>query len=239
MSGDLTNGRREGNVPYGTITAIGESPLQFGLIYAGTDDGNLHVTKDGGYSWQQINKTGASATIDKKNSKTKLTTNDSRLPTQNLWVSRVTPSQHKVSRVYASLNGYRFDNFAPYLYVSEDFGATWSAIGKDLPNEPINVIKEDPMYDSILYVGTDGGLYISIDKGNSFMMWNAGLPKSVPVHDIAIQQRENEIVLGTHGRSVYIAKLDDVQKLLKDPAYKMAKEKELKTKVDSKGKDIN
>jgi hypothetical protein len=168
-------------------------------------------------------------------------TSNLKLQTNNLWVSRVTASGHKNSRVYVSLNGYRFDNFAPYLYVSEDYGQSWTAIGKDLPNEPINVIKEDPKYDSILYVGTDGGLYVSIDKGNSFMLWNAGMPKSVPVHDITIQQRDNEIVIGTHGRSIYIAKLDDVQKLLKDPEYrvKMAKEKDLKTKVDSKGNDIN
>jgi ligand-binding sensor domain-containing protein len=132
--------------------------------------------------------------------------------------------------VYASLNGYRFDNFAPYLYVSEDYGANWKTIGKDLPYEPINVIKEDPKNDSILYVGTDGGLYVSFDQGNSFMSWNTGLPKSVPVHDIAIQQRENEIVLGTHGRSIYIAKLDDVQALKKDPEWmkKKAKPKEVK-----------
>lgn len=71
------------------------------------------------------------------------------------------------------------------------------------------------------------------------MLWNAGMPRSVPVHDITIQTRENEIVIGTHGRSIYIAKLDDVQKLLKDPSFRMAKEKDLKTKVDSKGNDIN
>ena len=135
--------------------------------------------------------------------------------THDLWVSRVLASQHKEARVYVTLNGYRFDNFAPYVYVSDDYGKTWIQIGKDLPNEPVNVIREDPKNDSILYVGTDGGLYVSLDKGNSFMMWNKGLPKSVPVHDIAIQQRENEIVLGTHGRSLYIAKLDEVQKKTK------------------------
>ena len=110
------------------------------------------------------------------------------------------------------MNGYRFDNFLPYLYISDDYGSTWKQIGKDLPAEPINVIREDPTKENILYVGTDGGLYVTFDMGNSFMIWNAGLPKSVPVHDIAIQKRENEIVLGTHGRSLYVAKLDDVQK---------------------------
>jgi photosystem II stability/assembly factor-like uncharacterized protein len=196
LSGDLTKGGREGDVPYGTLTTISESPKRFGLIYTGTDDGNIHVSKDAGFSWQLI-----SAPKSKGLS----------LP-QNLWVSRVAASSHKTERVYISLNGYRYDDFNPYLFVSEDYGATWTAIGKDLPAEPINVIKEDPKNENIIYVGTDGGLYVSFNKGQSFMMWNKGMPKSIPVHDIAIQTRENEIVLGTHGRSIYIAKLDEVQK---------------------------
>ena len=209
MTPDLSNGKKEGDVPYGTLTTISESPTRFGLIYTGTDDGNIHVTKDGGYSWEQLNQP-APATTSKKGSKPQ--TSNTKLQTNNLWVSRVLASQHKEGRVYATLNGYRFDNFLPYVYVSDDYGKTWTKIGKDLPNEPVNVIREDPKNDSILYVGTDGGLYVSFDKGNSFMMWNKGLPKSVPIHDIAIQQRENEVVLGTHGRSIYIAKLDEVQK---------------------------
>ncbi|MDQ3551681.1 MAG: glycosyl hydrolase, partial [Bacteroidota bacterium] len=124
----------------------------------------------------------------------------------------VTASAHKTERVYISLNGYRYDDFSPNLYVSEDYGATWTAIGKDLHAEPINVVKEDPKNENIIYVGTDGGLYVSFNKGQSFMMWNKGMPKSIPVHDIAFQTRENEIVIGTHGRSIYIAKLDEVQK---------------------------
>lgn len=199
LSGDLTKGGREGDVPYGTLTTISESPIRFGLLYSGTDDGNIHVSKDAGYSWTLI-----SAPVKKGFS----------LP-QGLWVSRVTASRHKEARVYASLNGYRYDDFMPYLYISEDHGTTWSPIGRDLPAEPINVVKEDPKNENIIYVGTDGGLYVSFDKGQSFMMWNAGLPRSVPVHDITIQERENEIVLGTHGRSIYIAKLDEIQKKAK------------------------
>jgi len=194
---DLTRGDKGGNVPYGTITTISESPLRFGLLYAGTDDGNIQASKDGGYTWTLANAKTAKAT-------------DANLAA-GLWVSRVTASKFKEPRVYASLNGYRFDDFAPYLYVSEDYGATWKQLGQDLPLEPINVVKEDPKNENILYVGTDGGLYVSFDRGQSFMLWNGGLPKSVPVHDIAIQERENEIVLGTHGRSLYVAKLDDVQ----------------------------
>jgi photosystem II stability/assembly factor-like uncharacterized protein len=209
MTSDLTNGGKPGDVPYGTLTTITESPFHFGMIYVGTDDGNIHLTKDGGYTWEQLNQT-SQTTSNKKDKKAQ--TSNLKLQTNNLWVSRVLASQHSEGRVYVTLNGYRSDNFLPYVYLSEDFGKTWTQIGKDLPNEPVNVIREDPKNDSILYVGTDGGLYVSFDKGNSFMMWNKGLPKSVPIHDIAIQQRENEIVLGTHGRSLYVAKLDDVQK---------------------------
>jgi hypothetical protein len=209
--GDLTRGDKGGNVPYGTITTISESPLRFGLIYAGTDDGNIQMTKDGGYSWAMVNNKPAKAM-------------DAPLAA-GLWVSRLVASKYKEPRIYATLNGYRFDDFTPYLYVSEDYGATWTRLGADLPMEPINVVREDPRSENILYVGTDGGLYVSFDRGKSFMMWNGGLPKSVPVHDIAIQERENEIVLGTHGRSLYVAPLHDVQGLKADKDWLKKKKK--------------
>lgn len=210
LSSDLSKGGKEGNVPYGTITSIAESPLKFGLLYAGTDDGNVHISRDGGYTWASISQSSS------KN-KTKQT-----LP-PGLWVSRVLASKYKEGRVYLTLNGYRNDHFLPYLYVSDDYGTNWRQLGKDLPFEPLNVVREDPKHDSILYVGSDGGLYASVDAGSSFMLWNKGLPKSVPVHDIAIQERENEIVLGTHGRSLYISSLDSVQLLLKNPDYRQKK----------------
>ncbi len=230
MSSDLSNGKKQGNVPYGTLTTISESPLRFGMLYVGSDDGNIQLSKDGGYTWQQLNQPEVKEGRKKKFKDF----HDTQLTTYNLWVSRVTASKYKEGRVYASLNGYRFDNFAPYLYVSDDYGATWKQLGKDLPYEPINVVKEDPKNDSIIYVGTDGGLYVSFDQGNSFMMWNAGLPKSIPVHDIAIQVRENEMILGTHGRSLYLSKLDDVQKLKKDPDWlkKKPKDKPKEVKID-------
>ncbi|MEI7627513.1 MAG: glycosyl hydrolase [Bacteroidota bacterium] len=201
ISEDLTTNPVQGDVPFGTLSTISESPLKFGLIYVGTDDGNVQISKDGGYSWTLISK---------------------KLP-KGLYVSRVIASAYQESRVYVSLNGYRNDNFLPYLYVSEDYGNTWKQIGKTLPNEPINVIKEDHLVDGLLYVGTDGGVYVSIDAGDSFMSWNKGLPYAVPVHDIVTQARENEIIIGTHGRSIYIGKLDEVQKLIKDPEFKNKK----------------
>ena len=193
----------------GVIYTVAPSPKDINTIWCGTDDGLIHITKDGGYSWNQINQTAPKIVSSKKS---KTATPDSRLMTQNLWVSRVIASEHQEGRVYATLNGYRYDDFAAYVYVSEDYGASWKKLGADLPHEPVNVIREDPKNENIIYIGTDGGLYVSFDAGNSFMMWNKGLPKSVPVHDIVIHAGENEIVLGTHGRSIYIAKLSEVQK---------------------------
>lgn len=188
LSQDLAPTSLKGNVPFGTLTTIAESPKKFGLIYVGSDNGNIHVSKDLGYNWTKISNT---------------------LP-QNLWVSRVTPSKFKEARTYVSLNGYRNDDFNPYLYVSEDYGRTWNQLGMQLPMEPINVVKEDPQNENILYVGTDNGFYISFNKGVDFILWNGNLPR-VAVHDVAIQERENEILIGTHGRSLYIAKLNLVQ----------------------------
>jgi hypothetical protein len=190
ISPDLTNGKRQGNVPYGTLTTIHESPIKFGLIYCGTDDGNAWVSEDGGYNWKKISD---------------------QLP-RGLWVSRVHASAHDEGTVYLSLNGYRFDNFEPYLYVSNDYGNTWKQIGTDLPFEPVNVVKEDPKNKNIIYVGTDNGLYVSLNQGKNFMTMQGGLPR-VAVHDLAIQERENELVVGTHGRSIYITPLDEVQGL--------------------------
>ncbi|MCB0587150.1 MAG: glycosyl hydrolase, partial [Phaeodactylibacter sp.] len=190
ISGDLTKGGKKGDVPFGTLSTIHESPLQFGLLYTGSDDGLLHISHDGGYSWQNIS---------------------AGLP-ENLWVSRVQASAHEKGRVYAALNGYRWDDFTPYLYVSEDYGQNWNAIGTDLPLEPINVIREDPENPDILYVGTDNALYASLDQGATFMQLNNQLP-AVAVHDLVIHPREKDLVVGTHGRSIYIASVKELQQL--------------------------
>lgn len=230
ISPDLTKGGKKGDVPYGTMTTIHESPLKFGLIYAGTDDGNIWVTKDGGDEWKKISdaltsaKSGVSMTL-----------------ASNLWVSRVWSSNFKEGRVYASLNGYRWDDFNPYLYVSEDYGATWKRIGTDLPTEPINVVKEDPVNEDILYVGTDNGVYVSLDRGKTFMAFSNGLPR-VAVHDLCIHPRDHDLMLGTHGRSIYIASVKELEQLrdsiLQKPLYVFTLE--TKTYRDSWGrKDFN
>jgi photosystem II stability/assembly factor-like uncharacterized protein len=193
LSNDLTTNPVQGDVPFGTTTTISESPIRFGLIYVGTDDGNVQVSKDGGNSFTMISQ---------------------KLP-KGLYVSRVIASKYNVARVYVTLNGYRNDHFNAYVYQSDDYGTTWKQIMKDLPSEPVNVIKEDAVSEQVLYVGTDGGLYVSLDGGNSSMAWTKGLPASVPVHDLEIHPRDHEIILGTHGRSLYVGKLDALRKQLK------------------------
>lgn len=214
LSEDLTGGGIKGNVPFGTLTTLDESPLKFGLLYAGTDDGKIHRSTDGGNTWASLNKSTA-ITLISDGKKTKQVSSVQGLDTKGLWVSRVVASQHVENRVYVTLNGYREDHFNPYVFVSEDAGLTWRDISGNLPLEPVNVMREDPVNASILYVGTDGGLYVSTDAGSSYKAWQSGLPNSVAIHDIAIQQRENEIVLATHGRSLYVGKLDKIQKTVK------------------------
>lgn len=189
ISPDLTKGGRKGDVAYGTITSFHESPLNFGLIYAGTDDGLVHVTMDGGNNWSNIS---------------------AGLP-DDMWVTRVWASAHDKATVYLSLNGYRWDYFETMIYKSTDFGKSWQKIGKDIPHEPVNVIKEDVVNANIIYVGTDHGLYISMDAGNSFNISNTGLP-AVSVHDVVVHPHTQDLIVGTHGRSIYKANVEALQK---------------------------
>lgn len=180
ISDDLTQGGKKGNVAYGTLTSISESPFQFGLIYTGSDDGLVHITKNGGGDWQNISQS---------------------FP-KDLWVSRVIASAHKKERAYATLNGYRWDDFTTYVYQSDDYGRTWKNIGQGIPSSPVNVIKEDPENENILYVGTDNGAYVTLDMGASWQPFHNGLP-NVAVHDIVVQKQAKDLLLGTHGRSIY------------------------------------
>ncbi len=190
ISPDLTKGGKPGDVPYGTLTTISESPLKFGLIYTGSDDGLIYVTKDGGNNWERISD---------------------QLP-QNFWVSRVAASSFDTATVYVSLNGYRWDNFEPLLFKSTDYGKNWTQIGKNLPYEPINVVAEDPINEKIIYVGTDHGVYASLDDGNTFYPISKNFPFA-PVHDLIVHPRDKEIIIATHGRSIYKADVKYLQKL--------------------------
>ena len=190
ISKDLTKGKVEGNVAFGTVTTISESQLKFGLIYVGSDDGYIHVTKDGGETWKKISN---------------------NLP-ENLWVSRVVASSHRLERVYATLNGYRNDDFTSYIYVSEDYGDTWKLITNGIEYSPVNVIYEDDNNENVLYVGTDASLFVSIDKGQNWFDFSENMP-NVAVHDVKLQSEAKELVVGTHGRSIYKVDVSNLEKL--------------------------
>jgi photosystem II stability/assembly factor-like uncharacterized protein len=192
ISPDLTTSTRRGDVPYATITSISESPKQFGLIWAGTDDGHVWVTTGGGNDWREV-----SAKLPKR------------------WVSRVFASQHVRERAYVGFNTYRDDEAIPHVFVTEDLGKTWRSIRANLPGEAINVVKEDPLNADVLYVGSDRGVYVSLDRGGRWEALDAGLP-NVPVHDLVVHPRDRRLVAATHGRSVWIVDALPVQELTAD-----------------------
>jgi photosystem II stability/assembly factor-like uncharacterized protein len=190
ISDDLSRSKKRGDVPFATLTTLSESSLQFGLIWAGTDDGQVWVTSTSGVSWKNV---------------------AGKLP-KDRWVSRVEASSHQLKRAYVSLNGYRDDDIRAYVYRTDNLGKTFKDISKGLPDEAVNVIREDPMMENILYVGTDSGVYVSTDRGDSWSALQGGLP-NVPVHDLVVHPRERELVAGTHGRSIWIVDLLPLQDL--------------------------
>lgn len=179
ISGDLSKNRPTGNVPHSSLTTISESPFKFGLIYCGTDDGNVWTTPDGGNTW-----------------------NDIKTPQTEKWVTRIIASKWDKDTVYCSQNGYREDDFAPYVWRSKDQGKTWESISGDLPAEPVNTVREDPTRKDLLWVGTDMGVYGSFDGGRHWFVYGGGLPFT-PVHDLAIQPKAKEMVIASHARSIW------------------------------------
>ncbi|WP_167618949.1 VPS10 domain-containing protein [Maribellus sediminis] len=183
ISPDLTynNEDMKGDIPYQTIFTISESPLKFGLIYAGTDDGRVWVTKNSGTDWAEINE---------------------GLPYRK-WVSQMEASRFAEGRVYMTQNGKRDDDFAAYIWKSEDYGQTWESIKANIPYGPVNVIREDPKDENILYVGTDYGVYVSTNLGESWDVLTGNLPTTY-VHDIQIHSRDDMAVIATHGRGIWV-----------------------------------
>jgi photosystem II stability/assembly factor-like uncharacterized protein len=183
ISGDLSydDPKQQGDIPYQTVFALSESPMRFGLLYAGTDDGRLHVTKDGGKTWVEITKG-----LQPKR-----------------WMSKAVASAFDEGTVYVAQNGKRDDDVTPYLWKSTDFGATWKSLVANIPIGPINVITEDPTDARILYVGTDVGIYASVDGGVIWNVLGGNLP-STYVHDIVVHPRDKVIVAATHGRGMWV-----------------------------------
>jgi photosystem II stability/assembly factor-like uncharacterized protein len=210
ISGDLTNNekrdektifgktakefmsRNDGVVHWGTATTFAQSPLNAEVLWYGADDGNLHVTQDTGRTW------------------TKLTDKVPGVP-KGTYVSRIEPSRTNAGAAYVTFDGHRADDFKPYAFFTPDFGATWKNVTANLPvGGTVSVLREHPKNPDTLFVGTEMGLWASFNRGGSWLKLKSGLP-TVPVDDIFIHQNENDLILATHGRSVWI--LDNIAAL--------------------------
>lgn len=189
-SGGLTidNSSAENNT---TIYTISESPLDAQVVWVGTDDGLLHVTRDGGGSW------------------TNVTRNLPGLP-RGLWISRVEASPHAAGTAYVTVDGHRSGDDAVYVYATTDFGASFRRLATEGVAGFAWVVRQDPVAAHVLYLGTEAGLYISIDGGDRWARFEEGLPP-VPVHDLVIHPRDHDLIVGTHGRGIWI--IDDLTPL--------------------------
>lgn len=184
-------GRNEGTAEFSNITTIDQSPLKKDLLVVGTDDGLIQVTRDGGKSWTKTEKFP-------------------NVP-ETTYVSRVVWSSANEGTIYATLDGHRSNDFKPYVMRSTDYGQSWTSITGDLPDGgSVQVIREHPRQPNLLFAGTEFGAYFTIDGGAHWTQLKSGVP-GVPVDDIQIQSRANDLVIGTHGRGIFI--LDDVTPL--------------------------
>jgi len=181
---------------YGTITTVAESPIRPGILWVGTDDGNVWLTTNDGGAWTDIT---------------------SRFPgvPKKTWVSRVEPSHFDTATVYVTFDNHRENDFKPYVFVSNDFGKTFHSIVNNLPTggvDFVHVIREDPANRELLYLGTDVGAYVSTDRGASWQRFMTGMP-TVPVHDLKIHPRDRELIAATHGRSIWIVDVAPLEEM--------------------------
>jgi len=190
-SGGLTRDT-SGAETHCTIITISESPLRAGLIWLGTDDGNIQLTQDDGKTWTNVRA------------------NLKGVP-DGLWVSRVEASHFDEATCYVTFDNHRSDDFHPYLFKTSDYGQTWTNITNNIPEgHCLHVIREDPKNKNLLFIGTDFGVFVSLDGGGHWTRLMNGMP-TVSIHDLVIHPRDGDLIAGTHGRSVFI--LDDISPL--------------------------
>ncbi len=182
----------DGNIVYCSIVTISESPLAAGILWIGTDDGLVWVTSDDGKNWTKVS--------------------DKIAGNPGYWVSRVEASGSALGTAYVSYTGYRNDDFRPFLYKTTDFGQTWVSIAANLPNEPINVVRENPRNADLLFVGTDFAVYTSLDGGKSWAKMKANMPTNA-IYDLKIHPREHDLIVATHGRSAWIADISVLEEM--------------------------
>jgi photosystem II stability/assembly factor-like uncharacterized protein len=187
ISPDLTGGGGGGNLIYGTITTIDQSPLNASVIWAGTDDSRIWVTTNGGTNWINVSN---------------------ELPDR--WCTRVTADVHDTAAAYVTFSGYREDELLPHIFKTTDYGISWADISGNLVDIPINDILPDPLYRNRLYIGTDFGVYYTNDGGSSWSPLGDNHP-ICPVFDIDLHNATRKLVSGTHGRSMYSYDLDQLE----------------------------
>jgi len=189
-----TLSRNDGVQDYPTITTISESPATSAVLWVGTDDGNLQVSRDGGQTWKNV---------------------ADRVPgvPKGTYVSRVVAARAAEGTAYVTFDGHRGNDFNVYLFMTTDYGETWTSISSGLPANrgTLHVIREHPRNPSLLFAGTEYGVFVSFDRGANWQSLKADLP-TVPVDDIQIHPRDNDLVLGTHGRSIWV--MDDITPLV-------------------------
>ena len=192
ISPDLSHNdpTRLGDIQFQTIVALSESPFRFGLLYAGTDDGRVHVTQDGGDTWTDI----------------------SRGLHPDRFTSEVVASKYDEATVYVSQNGRRSEDFAPYVWRSTDYGRTWESLADGIPFGPVNIVREDPKNPNILYVGNDVGVYVSLDRGATWQTLGEDLPSTF-VHDLVVHPRDDMLIAATHGRGMFAFDVRQLQRL--------------------------
>ncbi len=175
-----------------SITSIAPSPITPSVIWAGTDDGNVQLTRDGGRTWANVRRS-------------------IRGVPEGIWVGRVEASHHDPAVAYVVFDGHRSDVFTPWVFKTADYGRTWTRITSGIPDgQSTYVIREDPRNPALLFLGTEFGLFVSMNGGTSWTRFRNGFP-TVAVHDLVIHPRDHDLVIGTHGRSLWI--VDDVTPL--------------------------
>ena len=192
--------RNDGQSTYGNLTALAESPLDPAVLYTGSDDGRVHVTRDGGAGWTDV------------------TGNVDGVPSYT-YVTRIVASGGAAGGVYAVFDGHRNDDFSAYIFRSDDFGDSWERITEGLPNTSLNALAQHPVAHDLLFAGSEVGVHFSIDGGANWRPLKNGLP-TVPVDDIVVHPRENDLVVGTHGLGIWI--MDDIGPLQELSAEVMA-----------------
>jgi photosystem II stability/assembly factor-like uncharacterized protein len=175
-----------------TILAIAPSTVERGVIWVGTDDGRVHVTRDGGKTWESVEK------------------NLKGVPA-GTWVPHIRPSRFDAASAFIVLDNHRRDDLNLYVFRTDDWGKTWKNLGTKTVRGYALAIEQDTVDKDLLFLGTDAGLYVSNDGGGSWLQWKRGLPETVPVMDLAIHPREHDLVVATHGRALYV--LDDISPL--------------------------